>query len=612
MRKVFTIFLILFSVIELTAQDGDLDATFGTNGIVITQIGTGNESGSALAIQSDGKLIVAGTADAGTDNDFAVVRYNTDGSLDNAFGTGGIATTSFGSYSDYGEDVAIQSDGKIVVVGYADNGSNYDFAVARYKTDGTLDNAFGTSGKVITPIGSGDDFSCGVGIQSDGKIVAAGYYRNGSRDDFAVVRYNTDGSLDSGFDSDGIAVTSISSNNDYAWDMAIQSDGKIVVVGYAYNASYYFDIVAVRFDTDGSLDSGFDGDGKKTIALGTNANSEAYGVTIQDDGKILIVGNFYNTTDRDFAVIRLNSDGSFDNSFDSNGIVLTAIGSGDDNAWSVVVQPDDKILVCGAANSGDDDFAVVRYSSNGSLDNTFGTGGKVTTAISGNTDRGVDIAMQSDGKIVVAGFTNNGSNNDFAVTRYKNDSVTPVELVSFSAFAEDNSVKLIWETATEVNNYGFEIQRSFDNKQNTEFETIGFVAGNGNSNAPKHYSFTDNFPPSGILFYRLKQIDTDGAFEYSNTIEAEIGQPQKFELMQNYPNPANPSTTIQYALPSEGFTTLKVYNAVGKEVRTLTNIAQPAGRYRVHFDATGLPSGIYFYQLRSGKFTETKKMILLK
>ena len=171
--------------------NGSLDTNFGTGGIVTTSIGSVNDYASALGIQSDGKIVVAGYSyNSSSKFHFALVRYNTNGSLDTTFGTGGIVTTAVGSSYDYAHALGIQSDGKIVVAGSSSNGSKYNFALVRYNANGTLDTGFGTGGVVTTSIGSNWDSAYGLGIQSDGKILAAGYSGNGSNYDFALVRYN--------------------------------------------------------------------------------------------------------------------------------------------------------------------------------------------------------------------------------------------------------------------------------------------------------------------------------------------------------------------------------------------------------------------------------------
>jgi len=192
----------------------------------------------------------------------------------------------------------------------------------------------------------------------------------------------------------------------------------------------------------------------------------------------------------------------------------------------------------------------------------------------------------------------------------------PVELTTFSASVIGKNIKLSWNTATEINNYGFEVERSV---VKGEWDKIGFVNGNGNSNSPKDYSFVDNNLPAGRqgvttgkYSYRLKQIDNDGQFEYSKTIEVDMNGVKKFELTQNYPNPFNPTTTISYILPQAGMVKLTLYNILGQEIRTLVNEVKEAGTHSINFNASDLNSGVYVYKIESGSFTQTKKMTLVK
>jgi hypothetical protein len=190
----------------------------------------------------------------------------------------------------------------------------------------------------------------------------------------------------------------------------------------------------------------------------------------------------------------------------------------------------------------------------------------------------------------------------------------PVELASFTAERAWNGVTLNWKTATETNNYGFEIQRSAVSPQQSGniWSKIGFVEGNGTTNAPKSYSFTDK-AVAGKTSYRLKQIDRDGKFEYSQTVEVTAATaPKEFALTQNYPNPFNPTTAIGYQLSANSFTTLKIYDAIGREVATLVNEVKEAGSYSAQFDGTKLSSGLYFYKLTTNQFSSIRKMLLLK
>ena len=291
------------------------------------------------------------------------LAWAADGDLDTSFDTDGKVSTPILSGADEANSVVLQSDGKIVAAGSSYNGSNYDFAVVRYNTDGSLDTTFGTGGKVTTSIGSDPDVANSVVLQSDGKIVAAGYSHNGSNYDFAIVRYNTNGSLDTTFDADGKQTTSIGSGAEIAYSVVLQSDGKIVAAGYSHNGTNT-DFAVVRYNTDGSLDTTFDTDGKQTTAIGSGAEV-ANSVVLQGDGKIVAAGYSHNGTNTDFAVVRYNTDGSLDTTFDTDGKQTTSIGSGTEVARSVVLQSDGKIVAAGWMHNGtNEDFAVVRYSAN--------------------------------------------------------------------------------------------------------------------------------------------------------------------------------------------------------------------------------------------------------
>jgi len=194
------------------------------------------------------------------------------------------------------------------------------------------------------------------------------------------------------------------------------------------------------------------------------------------------------------------------------------------------------------------------------------------------------------------------------------DTPLPVELVSFSAQFDGEVVNLKWRTETEVNNYGFDIERTVNPRVNQkEWTTIGFIEGNGNSNSPNDYSFIDSdLSGANIIYYRLKQIDNDGTYEYSHEVEVNFISPDKYSLGQNYPNPFNPSTKIHYKIAHSEFVNLSVYNVLGKEVAILVNEIQSAGTYSVVFSADNLPGGVYFYKLETQNFVQTSKMLLLK
>jgi len=412
--------------------DGILDTTFGTGGMVFTDFGSQSDYAYALTVQSDGKIVVAGySSQSGTD-DFALARYLPDGTLDTSFSGDGKLTTAFGTSTDRAYDVAVQSDGKIVAVGYSiQSGSGTDFAVARYDASGNLDGTFDGDGKATANFTISTDQAFAVAIQSDGKIVAAGssYQPATGTDDFALVRYNANGSLDTSFDADGKVTTHFGRGADYGQDVVLQMvDGqeRILVAGYAVQAGTGNDVALARYNPNGSLDTSFDGDGRVTTdfapAPGSTYDDRAYSVALQSDGKIVASGVSTASGNADFAVVRYLSNGALDASFDSDGRVMTNFGSNDE-AWGVAIQADGKIVAVGRSSQAGTswDVALARYQTNGSLDTSFGYDGKVTTDVGrpGSDDRGwgMATALQQDGKIVVVGQTNS-FNYDFAVARY--------------------------------------------------------------------------------------------------------------------------------------------------------------------------------------------------
>ncbi|HYV92927.1 MAG TPA: T9SS type A sorting domain-containing protein [Chitinophagales bacterium] len=419
MKKLNFLFTILLTALTNTssAQAGNLDSTFSADGKLTTALGSVSDLAYSIALQPDGKIVAAGYSFNGSNYDFALVRYNTNGSLDNSFSSNGKLTTAVGTGTDAAYSVAIQSDGKIVAAGYSAIGTTYDFALVRYNTDGTLDNTFSTDGKVTTAIGLDYDKAFSVAMQTDGEIVAAGYTNNGTDDDFALIRYNTDGTLDNSFGTAGIVTTAIGSGDDDLYSVAIQPDGKIVAAGYSFNGIDN-DFALVRYNTNGTLDNGFGTGGKVTTAVGSG-DDRAYPVAIQSDGKILVAGFSHNGTDGDFALVRYNADGTLDTSFGTGGQVTTAISSGNDLAYSVAIQPDGKIIAMGATGINFDlDFALVRYDTDGTLDSTFSADGVVTTAIGSEDDQAWSAAIQPDGKIVAAGYSSSGGQYTFALARY--------------------------------------------------------------------------------------------------------------------------------------------------------------------------------------------------
>ena len=403
------------AVKRYVAADGTLDAGF-SGGAVATKIDPSQfEYALAVALQTDGKIIAAGHSVLAGQGVIALVRYNTDGSLDTAFGNSGIVRTAVGSDSAEAVAVAVQTDGKIVVAGtiLATNLSGKGIAVLRYNGNGTLDTTFGApqTGIVTATIGTGSDTvaaALALYPPPDGRIVVAGHAVTGTQTNIVLLRYNPNGTLDSTFGSSGLVTTDMSADA-VALAIALQpADGKIVAAGSVQNSS--MDAVLLRYNTVGTLDStfGVNANGIVITDIGSG-NNFANAIALQVDGKIVVAGHAnvnFSLDTSDVALLRYNPDGMLDPGFGTGGIVVTNLG-GFDNAFSVALQPDNKIVVSGNTGSAGSvtRVAVVRYDAGGTLDPAFGTGGIVITSAAGPSTiaSGNAVLIHPDG-IVVAGY----------------------------------------------------------------------------------------------------------------------------------------------------------------------------------------------------------------
>jgi uncharacterized delta-60 repeat protein len=417
------------------ARPGRLDAGSSPGGTVTTSFGlTSDDQAVALAVQPDGRLVVAGTrSPSPAQADFVLARYMSDGSLDPSFGSGGKVTTTFrsGGGSNEASGLALQPDGKIVVAGTKcrsgeDCGPSArgarEFALARYRSDGTLDANFGSAGKVTTPVGTGNT-ARGVTLQPDGKIVVVGSaVLANSGEDFAVARYDADGTLDTSFGAGGKVTTTFgATSSDGAEAVVLQRDGKIVAGGHgSFGCRCESDFALARYTADGTLDPSFGSSGKVTTTIGLNRFAFANTLALQADGKIVLAGEIINGGfELDFALARYTADGSLDQSFGSGGTVTTDLEP-DAVVQAVAFQPDGKIVAAGYSHNDPHwtNFALTRYKADGSLDQSFGSGGKVTTVIGARGSQARSVALQPDGKIVAAGDSYTCTYGDFTLARY--------------------------------------------------------------------------------------------------------------------------------------------------------------------------------------------------
>jgi uncharacterized delta-60 repeat protein len=464
--------LTMTAVSQAQTTTANLDPTFGTGGTVRTDFAGNIDQANAVAIQPNGQIVAAGSSfsNSKTVEDFIVARYNANGALDKRFGKNGKITTDFFRNVDSISAIALQPDGAIVVAGFAQLGGNGGtprvFALARYRSDGSPDSSFGNGGSLTTSFGGNFAAASAVMLQPDGKILVAGTVDfnpdvPGSGLDFALARYNSSGTLDGSFGKGGKVVFDFFGSFDQANGAVLQPDGKIIVVGSASYDSANRDIgfALARFNPDGSIDLGF-GTGGKQITGFFGAGAKANGVVMQPDGKFVVAGTASDSATRpvatDVALARYNSDGSLDAGFGSGG--QTAIpfpDSATEQGNALALLPDGKIVVAGTAFktfATPPDFALVRYNSDGSLD------GIKTTDIAGGTDEALGIAVQSDGKVVLAGRAFR-SNFDLTLARYTNeggptpitDTTPPTAPTSLTATfnATTNTIDLAWTAATD-------------------------------------------------------------------------------------------------------------------------------------------------------------------
>ena len=455
--------------------DGSPDNSFSEDGKQSTTI-SGHDGASAVTLQKDGKIVVAGYSNFSGTYTFAVVRYTAKGNPDSSFASSGILTFATGSYS-IASSIVVQNDGTIVVGGISMNSTNGTrFTIARLLENGMPDISFSSDGEVIDDFGAIESSISAMVVQNDGKLLVAGFAGQPGNRDFIVVRYNVDGTRDNSFSDDGFLLPGVNAGEAYpfaeAKSMALLPDGKIMVAGscaspqqYAavrinpngsmdnsfdgdgilkdhkaggqsvYNASAVqpdgrlvtagqasvsnqgqMTVIVARYNTDGSFDRNFSGDGKVLIDF-PYSSANAHALAIQQDGKIVVAGTAYNGSTTDFMVLRLTRDGSLDKTFGSNGVQMTDFG-GYEEAYSLAIQPDGKILLAGEANdSRESVFALARYNTDGTLDNGFSGDGKQTTSFSLGSGGVNALLLQPDGKIIAVG----SSRYLFALARYNSD-----------------------------------------------------------------------------------------------------------------------------------------------------------------------------------------------
>jgi uncharacterized delta-60 repeat protein len=534
---------------------------------------------------------------------FGIVRYNSDGTVDGTFGTSGFARIDVGG-DDVPTSMVVLPDNSIVMAGYTINGGNKTVALVKLNSSGAPVVAFDGDGIRNAALGF-ESYAYSIIRQSGGGLVIAGYGKSLSTStyDFLIARYNeTTGALDASFNTVGFAFTPVGAADDIAYAVKQQADGRFLVAGSSEAAGFNKVFAVARYNTNGSLHNpGFGTGGIVTINF-NSLEDVAYGIEIMPlYGSIFIGGYSYNGSNYDFAIARLNTNGTFDNTFDGDGRRVLNVGSNsdpslatNDRAQDIIVQIDGKLLIGGYVDPNpdpsstlDDDYAVVRLDTLGADDITFGpnSNGRNVIIQSGD-DRAYTLALQNS-KILIGGV----SGASLSMARLNNipPFPLPVNLLSFTASRQNSAVQLQWRTSVEYRAVRFEIERSRDGNTYTK---IGEVDATGNSSATLTYGFTDAQPFAGLNQYRLRIVNDDGSIQYSRV--ALIRFDNKVSI-QAYPNPVKSVLNVQVKADA-GMVRLQVIDASGRVVKQLQAISV-GGVMSVPVDMSSLPAGWYLLQV---------------
>jgi uncharacterized delta-60 repeat protein len=534
--------------------DGTLDNGFGTNGVVSLHLtGTDECQSYSVGIQSSGKIVVGGYTWTNSNKDFVLARFNTDGTLDGTFGTAStpgmvitpVSTITTSAGVDIIRSLVIQPNNSIIAAGYAWNGTDNDFVVAKYSIDGVLDGTFGTGGYTITNVNGADMVNAVAVNNTTGSIYVAGTSNVGTGD-ATIVSYTSGGVLNTAFNTTGI------------------------------------------------------------LTLGITGNDEAYGVAVQSDNNILLTGKRpapFSTTD--LFIARYNPDGTPDTNFGGTGIVTTNFGPGttnsNDEGWSIAIQGDGAIIVAGTTDGNSTyDFLLARYTATGLLDATFGpsASGLSSPVLSAQAD-GANAVTLFNTHIYVAGSANyaTAGTKNFALAAFNNDFNTlPLVLSQFNAQKQTSKVVLQWQTTSEEGVKQFVIERSSDGKT---FTAIGQVAAAGTSSLTHNYSFADPSPfQSSINYYRLLMQDADGNAKYSKILNVKFDGLISTNLLV-YPSPTRDLLQIQLPNGMKGAISLQIIDMNGRVLK-INNLASDGNALNTSMDVSSLSRGIYILKAQVG------------
>lgn len=623
MKTISLLFTITHLIsVNLSAQPGTLDSSFGING-KDTTINRNTNIGKSLGLQKDGKIVLAG----GKDN-FICVRYNTNGSIDTSYGDEGIAKFTFKHFGSICNAAIMQSDEKMVLTGFVDsNGIREDFQVQRVTTTGESDSTFNGTGQLSTYIGPKGCQAYAIGLQSDEKIIVGGFsYNNFDKKTFTLVRYLQNGIVDSTFGGVGIILTpnGNSGSDSYFNSLAVQNDDKIVAIGLGHD-DINFGTTIIRYQKNGVLDTSFGING----FVFTNIYPVANALNLQSDGKILLASN---DESGNIYLWRYLSNGNIDSSFGINGKQITSLNGRYTYINSIITQSDNKIVISGNIsnpNSGNYwDFGIIRYLKNGLLDSSFGINGVVVTDFYGYSDEPSAIALQKDGKILQAGtsYYPAKKENVFALVRYNNDG--PIIGLKKNISSNEGNIGLVpvQFKVTISNPYEKDIFINYGTKNLTALAGLDYIntsgtlrikagkkTGNitvniiGDNEAERNekFSFVLSNPVNAILGGLDSAICTikndDPLFVSNGSTEEHIKANET--SIKVYPNPAKETLRIQ-GLNAGGKTTISILDMQGNAV-----IKTTTGNSNFTVNVKNLAPGTYYANIDSGIKTETIKFI---
>ncbi len=554
--------------------------------------GPGNSNDEAYSIATDvsGNVYVTGIS-FGVSEDYATIKYNSSGIQQWVARYDGP-----GSSSDGATSITIDISGNLYVTGYSyGNGTGYDYATIKYNSAGVQLWAARYNG----PIGFTGDLARAIKVDVSGNVYVTGNSL-GNADDYATIKYNS-----SGVQQWAARYNGPGNFTDVALDLVIDGTGNVYVTGYSNGSGTANDCATIKYNSSGVQQwaARYNGPG--------NSSDEGRSIAIDASGNVYIAGGSVGSgTGPDYATIKYNSSGTQQWVARYNGPA-----NSNDLAYSIAVYNTDNIYVTGYSegSGGNNDYVTVKYNLSGIQ--------QWETRYNG-PGNGYDLAgsveVDASGNLYITGYsTGSGTSYDFATIKY-HDQALPVEISYFNSSVESNNVLLNWGTVWELNNSGFEIERSIiTGIEAGEWKKVGFINGNGTTSEVRHYKLEDRKLAAGVYKYRLKQIDYNGNYEYHYLQNDEtIGTPKVFEVSQNYPNPSNPKTKIDFQIPIDGNISLRVYDISGKEIAMLVDGFKTADFYSVEFDGSDLGSGIYFYRIIAigldGFFSKTMKMVLVK